>query len=495
MLREILLTNYRIYNGVTCISVATPPLPAITTISAGAGSGKTTILDAIHWCLFGKGIIERENVCCINREVYDKLDNGIATIAAVSLTFEHNDTTIQLRREQWFRKVDFQPRVEQEKLYIDDNEVSTPIFQATISSIISLSQIDSFFITDKILEHHGNQSILDNIHELVTRRSNTTEKTDFKTDAEDIQAMLLRQPEVRNFFDVIVPEAIHKNVAIGHTLLICPNPKIADGFTELMKAALLNRAVKLVSDNQKMAMGDIWASFTNLNEADVCIQRITTLPTDRDSIKHIESALTEFYTNIQIGKGPGSREIRLDLPPFTFVAVATKMSDVQSAYLPLFENIIEVKPTPTLSSAERANRMYSKIVDDANACLHKIRFDDCSIVFEDSSFRLETVEDINHEGIGSTTDLLTLNLSLLFAYQKMLNDGTTDQNAFPILFDDIWTPAIDRSKFNFEGFISTRYAQQLVFCVFENNEIEHLLHQSRHIGLSHRIFKGSYVSQ
>ena len=57
MLREILLTNYKIFKGVNCISVATPPLSPITVISAASNSGKTTILDAIPFVLIWVALI------------------------------------------------------------------------------------------------------------------------------------------------------------------------------------------------------------------------------------------------------------------------------------------------------------------------------------------------------------------------------------------------------------------------------------------------------
>lgn len=60
IIKNITLTNYRLYEGVNTINFTTPEEKNICLISGENGFGKTTFLHSLIWCLYGKLITEVE---------------------------------------------------------------------------------------------------------------------------------------------------------------------------------------------------------------------------------------------------------------------------------------------------------------------------------------------------------------------------------------------------------------------------------------------------
>lgn len=90
-------------------------------------------------------------------------------------------------------------------------------------------------------------------------------------------------------------------------------------------------------------MSNFAAALSSLQPGDIYSMNPKLFPAGKQYTDDIVSALKEFALIVRIGKGPGAGEVRLDLPPFTFMAITNKMSEVPKAYLPLFENVIEIK--------------------------------------------------------------------------------------------------------------------------------------------------------
>ena len=69
--------------------------------------------------------------------------------------------------------------------------------------------------------------------------------------------------------------------------------------------------------------GDLAAILTNLQEKDVLfIDEIHRL--NRSVEEVLYPAMEDYAIDIIIGKGPGARSVRLDLPPFTLVGATTR---------------------------------------------------------------------------------------------------------------------------------------------------------------------------
>src|SRR2546423_10744215 len=69
--------------------------------------------------------------------------------------------------------------------------------------------------------------------------------------------------------------------------------------------------------------GDLAAILTNLEEGDVLfVDEVHRMPRAVEEVLY--GALEDFKLDVVIGKGPGARSIRLDLPRFTLVAATTR---------------------------------------------------------------------------------------------------------------------------------------------------------------------------
>lgn len=510
MLREILLTNYKMFKGVNCISVATPPLTPITVISAASKSGKTTILDAVNWCLFGKGLFEGEGnhneFDRLNRDIYEELDDRISTVVAVSLTFIHDGSTVKLRREQRFKKEYPFPQMVNHKMFINEAEVSFSEYREKINAIVDPRSIFTYFIYSDVVEQRGTQNIAKKISEYVTQQSELIEKfsskrrmpynespSGYEKSVDCMNSSLLQQKEIADYFNSTIPTALNSSSALGHTLVICSDKKTLEDFIRLLEKSIQGRKVSRVESDTKLRMGDEWSAFTNLNELDICVQDITTLPTDTDSKKHIQSALTDFFSNIQIGKGPGARLIRLDLPQFTFMATASSKSEVPKSFLSLFENVIEIKGNESKDERNYSEAIYSHILNNANAYLKEMRNDDCRIELHNSEFRLLVDGSEVQKRNGVTVDSISLNIALLLAYRERLNYGKYDEMYFPMILDDFWNTCIDSEKFNFKGFVRLLSKYQLILIAFDRKIEDQLIEHSCEVGLKHRFFRGEYI--
>ncbi|MDE2665976.1 MAG: AAA family ATPase [Acidobacteriota bacterium] len=95
ILEEIRLTNFRCFFGENVIKFSTDPDSNVTLIYAENGVGKTTLLNALLWCFYGKTterFEKREDI--LN---YDAEKEG-RTIASVEVLFEHNDKDYSAKR-------------------------------------------------------------------------------------------------------------------------------------------------------------------------------------------------------------------------------------------------------------------------------------------------------------------------------------------------------------------------------------------------------------
>lgn len=171
---------------------------------------------------------------------------------------------------------------------------------------------------------------------------------------------LYQNKEAQYFLDITVPAALKQNTTIGHTLLICPNNRLVFTFASVLGSLVEPRAVLCASRNEQqvdvpLAVGDIVRSslieahegtsamaarITNLSENGIFVQAGSMLPTQKDPKEALSLVLSDFYFDIQIGKGPGARKIRLDTAPFTLLVFADKESDIPKHYIPYFENVI-----------------------------------------------------------------------------------------------------------------------------------------------------------
>lgn len=91
-LGQIILKNFRTYRGETIIELSRDLEKTISIIHGGMGQGKTTILNAIYWCLYGEShstIDSGESV--LNIDVVNALNEGDFNETSVEISLYEND--------------------------------------------------------------------------------------------------------------------------------------------------------------------------------------------------------------------------------------------------------------------------------------------------------------------------------------------------------------------------------------------------------------------
>lgn len=183
--------------------------------------------------------------------------------------------------------------------------------------------------------------------------------------------ILLRQKEIRYFFDVTIPAAISKGESLGHTLLICPYKRLQECFVEQLMLHFPDRNVKQENDTQRMTMGDFAAALSNLQPGDICRLDPKALPTNRQYTNDIIAAFKEFVIIVRIGKGSSAQTVRLDLPPFTWLATVDSATDVSDYLRSAFENIIEIK----VDDQEICKLEVASFASDLDLCINQNAID------------------------------------------------------------------------------------------------------------------------
>lgn len=171
------------------------------------------------------------------------------------------------------------------------------------------------------------------------------ENIDNRTDelsVEQCQNRLFADEHIKYFFEVSIPYARKKGEALGHVLFICPDEETKNDFAKLLTNNPSIESVKATNLLPTMAPGDLAAVLTALQPGEVLISNTDKLSFDDTALKVIKDALSEFFMDIIIGKGPGARTCRIDLPAFTFVCCVSATSKTIADLSPFFDHIIKV---------------------------------------------------------------------------------------------------------------------------------------------------------
>lgn len=136
------------------------------------------------------------------------------------------------------------------------------------------------------------------------------------------------QTEVKNNLDVFIKASKIREESLDHVLLYGP-PGLGKTTLAYIIANELGVNIKTASGPSIEKSGDLAAILSSLEEGDVLfIDEIHRMPRYIEEILY--PAMEDFELDIVVGQEGNTRNIKIDLPPFTLVGATTRAGDISS---------------------------------------------------------------------------------------------------------------------------------------------------------------------
>jgi len=141
-------------------------------------------------------------------------------------------------------------------------------------------------------------------------------------------ADFIGQEKVKSNLQVYIQAARSRGEPLDHLLLFGP-PGLGKTTLANIIAYEMKTSLRYLSGPTFTRGGDLASVFTTLSAGEVVfIDEIHRLPPPCEEILY--GAMEDFALYLVVGKGPGARSIRIQLPPFTLVGATTRVSLLSS---------------------------------------------------------------------------------------------------------------------------------------------------------------------
>lgn len=173
------------------------------------------------------------------------------------------------------------------------------------------------------------------------------------------------QSEVKENIKVFVEAAKIRNEALDHVLLYGP-PGLGKTTLAFIIAHELGTKIKTASGPSIEKTGDLAAILSSLEPGDVLfIDEIHRMPRYIEEVLY--PAMEDFSLDIIVGSEGNTRNIKIDLPPFTLVGATTRAGDLSAPLRDRFGIISKLQFYTTEELTEivkRTSRVLNMEIDD-----------------------------------------------------------------------------------------------------------------------------------
>ncbi|MFH0821019.1 MAG: Holliday junction branch migration DNA helicase RuvB [Candidatus Peregrinibacteria bacterium] len=181
-------------------------------------------------------------------------------------------------------------------------------------------------------------------------------------------AEYIGQTDIKMNLGVALSAAQKRGEPLEHILLYGP-PGLGKTTLAYIIAREMGVSIRTTSGPAIEKQGDLASILTNLKPNDILfIDEIHRLKTQIEEVLY--SAMEDYALDLIIGKGPGARSMRLELPPFTLIGATTKAGTLSSPLRDRFGHLYKLdfyEQNEMESIVKRSAKLLDVTVEEAAA--------------------------------------------------------------------------------------------------------------------------------